>query len=755
MRATDTLTYSPPRNPAPADLAELSALARHVKAGRCALFVGAGLSAPAGLPTWGALMQQLIDRATPWAVDPALFSTPIDFESPVRSALKEPRVAAVRRALGDASFRRLCDGVRRVRGGSFDLQELLHVLDTVYQDSADRAELARLTTQRRYTELAEHCRTRLGRERFHAIVRDALTTTAELPSTHVDIVRTPYSCVVTTNFDTLLEDAYARYAGFVPRTPTGAELGQQGTLLLDEAFFILKAHGDAARPETMVFTADDYRRIIHATPAFQAVLGGILLTHAVLFVGYSLNDVNFRLLLDNQLTVFNGHVPPRYALLSGVGPAEADLLWQTAKLQVLSYPDGQHDQVGKFLGQLAEESAPRSLLATKRVRTDRSSRVATLRIDSDGSRVIYELTDADGGKPWIGSGRHPDTHAIGTWLRNADQQAGRGHSPRALVQRIGKALAASLPDDLQRRLSHLPAGQTLELACSTQATRIPWEWLDAGGQELAMKRPCVRRPVGVSHQARGRRQPGAPLRALVLGDAGDAAEGQGMPHLFYADLEARVIARLLETRVGATVTCLSREQAVHARVMDEIERGQYDIIHFAGHAWFDDREAYFYTWDRIILGSELAPLLTRSPPALLVLDTHYTAFVISEVDARTRDLVGTPTSERLYHAEGPRGFADAAMRCGVSSFVGAFGTVTDLPAAELMVDFYERLLKGRTVAEALLDARQMKNPLAADSGLFYTAVGYPDFGLTRHRHKARHPLPSVASLKRDVGWPAA
>ncbi len=757
MLASNNLTVSPPRGRLPVEAAELSALAGHVRAGRCALFVGAGLSAPAGLPTWGALMQRLVEQATPWAVDPALFAGGIGLDDEDRDLLAQSAVKPVRAALGRARFDALCRRVQRVRGGRLDLRALHDALAVVYDDSADRSELARLAAARRYAEMAEHCRTRLGRARFHALISRALRA-RRLPPTHRDIVRTPFACVVTTNFDTLIEDAYSRYAGFVPRAPTGAELGQQGTLLLDRAFFVLKAHGDAARPETMVFTADDYRRIIHETPAFQAVMGGVLLTNAVLFVGYSLNDPNFRLLLDNQLTVFNGLVPPRYAILEGVGDAEADILWRTSKLQVLSYPPGQHQEVGRFLAALADEAGG-AVPAVPREAARRPARVAaqhaTLHVRSDGHHVAFELERPvrGGTSSLVSAGPHPGTPAWGRLFREADRQAGRGRSPLRAVRTVGQELAKTLPSDLMLALRALPPGQAVEIACSPAAIAVPWEWLDPGTGAWCLRRPMVRRPVGISHPARGRQEVGTPLRVLLIGDAGDAQGGQLHQPLYYAELEVQAVERLmLATVPDAVVTRLSREAATHARVMRELERGQYDVVHFSGHAWFDDREAYFYLWDRLVLGSELAPLLTRRPPALMVLNTHYTAFVMSEVDARPRELVERSSADGGPGlTPTPRGFAEAAMRCGVTAFVGPFGTVADLPAAEVAMAFYDQLLRGAGLGEALLAARRTTVREAADSGCFYTAFGHLDFHLVASPRTRRRS--SVMRAKKAVGWP--
>jgi hypothetical protein len=91
---------------------------------------------------------------------------------------------------------------------------------------------------------------------------------------------------------------------------------------------------------------------------------------------------------------------------------------------------------------------------------------------------------------------------------------------------------------------------------------------------------------------------------------------------------------------------LSGKRATHARVLEALDRGDYDLIHFGGHAWFDDSRILLRLWDQIMLGSELAPLMSRRP-ALMVLDTHFTAFVPVEMDADMRDLIQPKDRSRV------------------------------------------------------------------------------------------------------------
>src|SRR5262249_14785464 len=48
-------------------------------------------------------------------------------------------------------------------------------------------------------------------------------------------------------------------------------------------------------------------------------------------------------------------VPERYALMTGVGKVERDVLWRTARIRVLPYDEGKHEQVLEFLRTLFDE----------------------------------------------------------------------------------------------------------------------------------------------------------------------------------------------------------------------------------------------------------------------------------------------------------------------------------------------------------------------------------------------------------------
>ena len=658
----------------------IPAIASYVYAGRCVLFAGAGLSRAVGYPDWKGLLEKLIQEVAPH---------------------------------------------RRDAGGSKELKALL--------------------AAGKYADVADQCREQLGPSQLFRFLQRELTGRAPRRRSHGAITRTPYRCIVTTNFDTLLEDAYAKWSDRgIPKSPCGYELGEHGTLVVDDAFFILKAHGSVTDDGSIVFTTEDYRRIIHASPAFQAVMSTILMSNAILFVGYSLSDPNFRLLLENQLTTFGAKAPPRYAIMEALGPYERDLLERSMGIRTLTYPKGRHELVDHLLQQLARNSSAASKAASatggvpRALRTPSAVKTLTIGIRAAGPLLDvswYESTSGASAEALANATRHFDKVRAVPWseLRTVLESVVDNHrADPALITVVGRLLGSTLPDHLLEVLEAHDRELVL-LDLDAAAASLPWEWVVSGRSPLIDRVPVARTMASVSDEARGRPFPHSPLRALVIGDTRPR-----IAELFFkrmrlkgAQLEAeRVAAAIRRSHRRARVELLMGREATYAKVMQHLRATAFDVVHFAGHAWVKDGASYMALYDHDVYASELAMLLNRNPPALLFINSHHTGFVPAFTRVAPLALPSHPSSVDMHARLGRRrfGFEYVAARAGVGSFVGCMGEPDD-DAGRIMAEVvYRELLRGVPLAAALHSARVEMG--GATVTPYHTLMaGYPDLTL--------------------------
>jgi hypothetical protein len=179
--------------------------------------------------------------------------------------------------------------------------------------------------QGKYLFVAETVRRLLGAREYddalESIFRNALLRPT---NRHELISRIPFSCVVTTNYDKLLEATYARQ-GHIPPTYTFSDSPDVISALSHGRFFILKAHGDIDRKESLVLSEKDYRDIVYRQPGYRAALNTIFITKTVLFVGTSLNDIDVRLVLESVSESFSGKGPRHFALVPSQAITDAEL----------------------------------------------------------------------------------------------------------------------------------------------------------------------------------------------------------------------------------------------------------------------------------------------------------------------------------------------------------------------------------------------------------------------------------------------
>lgn len=117
---------------------------------------------------------------------------------------------------------------------------------------------------------------------------------AQPGAAHKQFCSLPFDIVCTTNFDFLLEKQYDLERGdnrtvhpVVDEEQLSINVGAAGTLLL-------KLHGDLRHPKRLVVTEADYDAFLSNYPLIATYLANLLITKTAVFIGYSLDDPDFR-----------------------------------------------------------------------------------------------------------------------------------------------------------------------------------------------------------------------------------------------------------------------------------------------------------------------------------------------------------------------------------------------------------------------------------------------------------------------------
>lgn len=260
------------------------------------IYVGAGLSMGAGLPSWSQLLNELID------------------------ILERKGIAANR--------------IEEMRGLSSQPSKYLLLAEEI-------------------RDLIQSDLERLIRDRFE-------DKTKQPTETHDILVRMKSKFLITTNYDTLIEKALVRnFQNYFPTVYTYKDASSINYSLWNNDHFVLKAHGDAKTPKEIVLTEKDYRNIIYNQSGYQSILHAIFSTNSILFVGISLNDPELLLLLGYIHNIFHGGSPTHYALMSKsiVTETEIERWRKDFNIQIVSYdPKDNHEEVKTFLQKIIDET---------------------------------------------------------------------------------------------------------------------------------------------------------------------------------------------------------------------------------------------------------------------------------------------------------------------------------------------------------------------------------------------------------------
>jgi len=118
-----------------------------------------------------------------------------------------------------------------------------------------------------------------------------LVNSAKPGNTHKAFCDLQFDIVCTTNFEFLLESGYSLLSKFCQPILDEDQLAISNS---QEGVTLLKLHGDLNHPMRLVATEEDYDRFLNKNPMLATFLANLLITRTALFIGYSLDDTDFR-----------------------------------------------------------------------------------------------------------------------------------------------------------------------------------------------------------------------------------------------------------------------------------------------------------------------------------------------------------------------------------------------------------------------------------------------------------------------------
>lgn len=138
-------------------------------------------------------------------------------------------------------------------------------------------------------KLADEVEASFGRPALHQLLRDAIPDNEYEPSDlHIDLLNLPWSDVLTTNYDTLLERAAQKVTDYNYQIVINDQ-----NLIYSEKPRIIKLHGSFPSTEPFIITEEDYRCYPNQFAPFVNTVQQSLLENTLCLIGFSGDDPNF------------------------------------------------------------------------------------------------------------------------------------------------------------------------------------------------------------------------------------------------------------------------------------------------------------------------------------------------------------------------------------------------------------------------------------------------------------------------------
>ncbi|MFT5852011.1 MAG: hypothetical protein ACI87J_001986 [Colwellia sp.] len=207
------------------------------------------------------------------------------------------------------------------------MQEVAQDLGLVIERESDLVSLAQF-----------HVNENRTRSKINRKIIEEFTESAEETINHNIIARLPISSIWTTNYDDLIEQAFAKENKVSDVKYTNKQLLNNRP---KRDVVVYKMHGDANHASEAILTKEDYEQYHQTHEPFIHALSGELTTKTFLFIGFSFTDPNLDYVLSRLNFRFTEDKKQHYCLVKKhclndpQNPDQATLDYNTRKQQLI------------------------------------------------------------------------------------------------------------------------------------------------------------------------------------------------------------------------------------------------------------------------------------------------------------------------------------------------------------------------------------------------------------------------------------
>jgi pimeloyl-ACP methyl ester carboxylesterase len=285
------------------------------------------------------------------------------------------------------------------------------------------------------------------------------------------------------------------------------------------------------------------------------------------------------------------------------------------------------------------------------------------------------------------------------------------------MKRYGDTLGRMMLSDEVLTLLATMKDRHLVVVHDAESSRIPWEtlttqdWSPSTGNGVSRRYTADN--LSIAKWLEQRRRDKTLNVLLVVNPTGDLPD---------AEAEGKRIQELAKTYPSVSLKVVRQGAATKAALLRFFQSGDFDLVHYAGHAFFDpvspSRSGLLCAGKQVLSGRELAGL--GNLPSLVFFNACEAGRIRKGVVTSKATTVNVDMRERVERSVG---VAESFLRGGVANYVGTYWPVGDESASAFATTFYRELLKGAPIGSALVAARREVEDLGSIDWADYLHYG--------------------------------